>query len=87
MRLAQKLIISFKTAYIEKFPRTSNSHADTLATLASIVDSKLKRMIEVEYLLKPSIDPGGQRTVFDIETDLGISWMDPIISYLRDGTL
>ena len=46
MKLAQKLIKEFRMAYIEKFPRTSNSHADALATLASAVDSKVKITIK-----------------------------------------
>ena len=57
--MAQKLIKEFKTTYIEKFPRTSNSHADALTTLASAIDSKMKRTIEVEYLPKPGVEIGG----------------------------
>ena len=60
-RLAQKLIMEFRTAYIQRFPRTSKSHADALATLVSAVDSKLKRFIEVEYLSNPSIETRGNR--------------------------
>lgn len=37
IRLAQKLFKSFKSAYIERFSRTNNSHAYALATLASVV--------------------------------------------------
>lgn len=85
MRLAQKLINDFRTAYVERFPRTRNSHANALAILASAVDSKLKRIIEVELLPKPSIETRGQ-IICDIETELGVSWMDPIIDYLKDGT-
>ena len=58
IRMAQKLIRGFRTTYIEKVPKTSNSHADALATLAYTVDLKLKRTIEVEYLSKPSIESG-----------------------------
>lgn len=70
-----------------KFPRTSNSNADALTTLASAVDSSLKRTIAEEYLSGPSIKTWGQSTVCDIEADLGVSWMDPIVKYHRDGTL
>ena len=73
MRMVQKLIKGFRTAYVERFPRTNNSHANALATLASAVDSKLKRTIEVEYLPRPSIKTGGQPIVCDIEADLGVS--------------
>lgn len=84
MRLAQKLIKDFRTAFVERFPRTNNSHADTLATLASAVDLKLKRLIEVEFLPKQSIETGWE-FIYDIEANLSISWTDPIVSYLRDG--
>ena len=88
MRLAHKLFREFMSAYIERFPRTSNSHVDALATLASTVDSSLKRTIEVEYLPRPSIETDqGCHVIFDVETDLGVSWMDPIVRYLKDGTL
>lgn len=59
IRMDQKLIKEFWTAYIEKFPRTSNSHAHALATLALAVDSKLNRTFEVESLPKLSIETGG----------------------------
>ena len=88
MKLAQKLIRNFRSAYIERFPKMSKSHADALATLASAVDSDMKRIIDVEFLPRPSIETEQTcHLVFDIEANLGPSWMDPIISYLRDGTL
>ena len=49
MKLAQKLIKNFQTPYIERFPRSSNSHGDALATLASAVNSDMKRTIKVEF--------------------------------------
>lgn len=48
----------------------------------------MKISIEVEFLPRPSI--GGEQDchmIFDIEADLGVSWMDPIIHYLKDGSL
>lgn len=50
MKLAQQLLNSFTLAYVEKFPRTNNSQANALTTLASVVDSKTKKTIDVEYL-------------------------------------
>ena len=48
----------------------------------------MKITIEVEFLLRPSIDTEQDCCmVFDVEADLGPSWMDPIICYLRNGTL
>ena len=61
---------------------------DALATFASIVDLDTKRTIEVEFLPRISINAEQDcHMVFDIEVDLGHSWMDPIICYLIDETL
>ena len=84
MKLAQQLIKSFTSAYVERFPRTNNSHAYALATLASAVNSKMKRTIDVEYLPKPSIESELNQVMC---INLGPSWMDPIIAYLKQGTL
>lgn len=56
MKLAQKPLREFTLVYIERFPRTSNSHAYTLSTLASAVEFGKKRTIEVELLSTPCID-------------------------------
>ena len=56
MRLAQKLFKDFDCAYIERFLRTNNSHADALAALSSVIDSNMKRIIEVEFLPRPSTE-------------------------------
>lgn len=87
MRLAQKFIREFTTSYIKRFPGTNNSHSDSLATSALAINPKLKRTIEVEYLPNLSIKTGWQLKICDVEECLGISWMDPIIRYLKDGTL
>lgn len=50
----------------------------------------MKRTSEVEYLPRPSIEANqdmAQNMVFDIETNLWVSWMYPIIQYLTDGNL
>ena len=87
MKLAKRLFKRFNSAYIERFPRTSNSHVDALATFASKVDSNMKRTIEVEFLSRPSIDAEHDcLMVFDVEADLGVRWIDPIIHYLKNGS-
>lgn len=48
----------------------------------------MKRTIKVEFLSRPSIETNQDyNMVIDIEADLGDSWMDPIICYLRNGSL
>lgn len=86
MRLAQKLFRDFNSD-IERFPQISDNHGDTLA---SAVELEMKRTIEVDYLPRPSIEAEQemvQNIVIDIETYLGISWMDLIIHYFKDGSL
>lgn len=88
MKLAQRLFKSFSSAYIERFPKTNKSHTNALATIASVVESDMKRTIEVEFLRRPSIDAEQDCfIVIDIEVNLGISRMDPIIHYLKDASL
>ena len=53
--------------------------------LASTVEAGKKRSIEVESLERPSIELHPSREVLCI--DLGPSWMDPIIAYLKDDRL
>lgn len=86
MRLAQKLFRDFNSD-IERFPQISDNHGDTLA---SAVELEMKRTIEVDYLPRPSIEAEQemvQNIVINIETYLGISWMDLIIHYFKDGSL
>lgn len=74
MRLAQKLFKSFNSAYIKRFSQTNNSHADTLVTFSSAVESDMKIIIEVEFLPRPTIDAEQDcHMVFDVEVDLGVS--------------
>lgn len=86
MKLVQKLFRSYDTAYNERISRMSNNHADALVTLTSTTKSNMKRTIKVEFLPKPSIDAEQEyNMVFNIEADLGVCWMYPIIYYLRNG--
>lgn len=73
MKLAQRLVIKFNSVYIERFPRANKSYDNALPTLTSAMDSKLKRDVEVEFLPSPSIKPGEQQIMYDIEVNLGIS--------------
>ena len=87
MKLPQKLFKGFCSAYIERFPRASNNHVDALATLASAIESNLKKKtIEIKFLPRPSIK-AYQNMGNYLKADLGGNWMDPIIQYLIDGTI
>jgi ribonuclease HI len=53
--LAMGLAEQFETVRIGQHSRTTNSHADALATLALAIPSDLWRTIQLERLCKPSI--------------------------------
>ena len=53
--LAQtQLVLKHFHYRITQIPRVANSHADALARLASAVEDKIRRKIQVELLAAPS---------------------------------
>ena len=75
-------IKSFSLLHI---PRSGNTHVDSLATLATSLAQGLPWVILVEDLYKPV---GMEREMIHIhQVRVGPSWMDPIISFLKDDTL
>ncbi|KAL5540936.1 hypothetical protein UlMin_044912 [Ulmus minor] len=70
-------------SYLEKIPRNENTNADALARLATGLEDSLLKTVPLEILDEPSID---KRQQVDAISDKP-TWMDPIIAYLRDGTL
>jgi ribonuclease HI len=51
----QQTITNFNTVRVEQIGRNLNSHADALATLASVLNVDSKRFIPIETLATPSI--------------------------------
>lgn len=76
LKLFQLLRLSFQKASVVKVPKIQNSHADSLATLASSSVESIPRMIFVELLEQPSID---RRTVVGVASAKTPSWMDSYI--------
>ncbi|XP_030939729.1 uncharacterized protein LOC115964587 [Quercus lobata] len=66
-------------------PRSGNTHADSLATLATSSAQPLPRVILVEEVLRPSTERANGIGIHNIRA--GPSWMDPIILYLKHDTL
>ena len=75
----------FKEMEILQISRGGNSHTDSLATLAFSVTDPLSRIVSVELLPLSSVIPSGKNLILSIQPS--VSWMDPIIAYLRNGTL
>ncbi|GKU99754.1 hypothetical protein SLEP1_g12552 [Rubroshorea leprosula] len=82
--LVAKLKCKFQKFCLSKIPRTKNEQADSLSKFTSDSSSH-SRSVFVEVLDEPSfVKP----RVMEISTDPGTpSWTDPILSFLRDGTV
>ena len=64
--------------------REHNSHADILAKLATTLESNIQRTVCIETLDRPSFQ-SQEESVCSISNQP--SWMDPILSYLKDNKL
>ncbi|KAL5581058.1 hypothetical protein UlMin_013500 [Ulmus minor] len=73
----------FDTVTIIQVPRAENTNADALARLATGLEERLLKTVPIEILEAPSIDKKEQVGFIVVRP----CWMDPIISFLRDGTL
>ncbi|KAJ8639191.1 hypothetical protein MRB53_015885 [Persea americana] len=82
---AKELLSQFERAEVRQVGRESNSHADALASLASAIEAGNRRTVEVETLQELSIELQQPRQLMCV--DLGLSWMDPVIAYLKDDPL
>uniref|UniRef100_A0A2N9F6E6 RNase H type-1 domain-containing protein n=1 Tax=Fagus sylvatica TaxID=28930 RepID=A0A2N9F6E6_FAGSY len=76
----QQAITHFNTVRVEQIERNLNSHADALATLASVLSVDFKRFIPIKTFATPRID----LTACHIHTiTVGQCWMDPYVLYLK----
>ncbi|XP_075633402.1 uncharacterized protein LOC142605859 [Castanea sativa] len=82
VRCLQSKLDSFTLMHIS---RSGNTHADSLATLATSSAQGLPRVILVEDLLKPARTASGAVHIHQVR--FGPSWMDLIISFLKNDVL
>ena len=75
----------FESFDLQHIPRGGNTHADSLATLATSLAQNLARVILVEDLGKPSGEKGNMNYVPHVRVES--SWMDPIIQFLSKDVL
>ncbi|KAL5566044.1 hypothetical protein UlMin_029208 [Ulmus minor] len=80
---AKEAMNQFDTVTIIQVPRAENTNADALARLATGLEERLLKTVPIEILEAPSIDKPEQVGSIVVHP----CWMDPIISFLRDGTL
>ncbi|KAL5562544.1 hypothetical protein UlMin_032291 [Ulmus minor] len=80
---AKEAMNQFDTVTIIQVPRAENTNADALARLATGLEERLLKTVLIEILEAPSIDKPEQVGSIVVRP----CWMDPIISFLRDGML
>ncbi|GJY96952.1 reverse transcriptase domain-containing protein [Tanacetum coccineum] len=80
----KSLVSGFASFSISQVPRSKNKKADALSKIASTSFAHLSKQILVEILKEKSIHEVEVATVVEEE---GITWITPIIEYLKDGTL
>ncbi|XP_065638557.1 uncharacterized protein LOC136071336 [Quercus suber] len=79
------LQVEFEFFSLLHVSRSSNAHADSLATLATFSEQDLPRVILVEDLYEPTGAGGDAVRVHQIRESF--CWMDPIIKFLKNDTL
>ncbi|XP_058185912.1 uncharacterized protein LOC131303137 [Rhododendron vialii] len=80
---ALELIRGFKGFHIEQINRENNAHADALTSLASASKASEYRHISLGEIHQPSFEVSEE--VLGIS--IGPSWMDEIVSFLKNDTL
>ena len=82
---AKCLQSNFDTFSLLHIPRNGNTHADSLATLATSSSQSLPQVILVEDLYKPTATKGDVVHVHHVR--IGPSWMDLLVLFLKKDTL
>jgi len=82
---ARHLQSSFEFFTIKQIPRSKNTHANSLATLATSSRQDLPQVILVEDLHKPAEERKEKVQVHQIM--VGPSWTDPLFLFLKEGVL
>lgn len=81
----KEIIERFQGFHITQILGSKNKEADALSKLASVVYHNLSQRVQVEVLPRRSIVEKEQQ-VLEVE-DEDESWMNPLIGYLKKGTL
>ena len=85
MSQVRRIQTKFEYFNLSHIPRSENTHADSLATLATSSAQNLPRVIIVEDLCTPT--PTGKDVLQVHQVNLVPSWMDPILKFLKSDTL
>ena len=82
VRHLQSRFESFSLLHV---PRSGNTHAEFLATLATSSTQSIPRVVLIKDLCKPTEVKG--KVVHVHQVRVGPSWTDPIVQFLRDDIL
>ncbi|GFZ15730.1 hypothetical protein Acr_25g0001390 [Actinidia rufa] len=85
LMVAKNLLTKFRVVKIEQVGRDFNSHVDALAGLASVFESEAGRTIAIDTILAPSLETPQELVL--VNTELGSSWMNPILNFIRHDQL
>ena len=85
LKLSEVSTSQLRVFYFRTSTRSKNSYADSLETLTTSTGKSLLRIILVENLVTFAYDKQTLARANFIQA--GPSWMDPIVSFLKDGTL
>nr|XP_023910511.1 uncharacterized protein LOC112022166 [Quercus suber] len=81
----KRLQLDFNLFSLSHVSRSGNTHADSLATLATSSAANLPRIILVEHLERTNKVVKGKVHIHQV--GMGPSWMDPIVRFLKDNVL
>ena len=81
----KRLQSDFDLFSLSHVSRSGNTHADSLATLATSSAGELPRIILVEHLDRANEVAKGMVCIHQVR--VGPSWMDPIVKFLKDDIL
>ena len=81
----KRLQPNFNLLSLSHISRSGNTHADSLATLATSLVGGLPRIILVEHLDRASEVAKGMVHIHEVR--VGLSWMDPIVKFFKDDIL
>ena len=84
LKMFENLRANLQKVSVVRVLRSQNSHAYSLAILASSLDDCIPRMIIVELLERSSIE---QQTMVAAMSKLELSWLDLYIAFLSDSFL
>ena len=81
----KRLQSDFDLFSVSHFSRSGNTHADSLATLATSSAGSLPRFILVKHLDKANEVAKGMVRIHEVR--VGPNWMDPIVKFLKNNVL